>query len=95
MSYTKKVCPRCGFPDIYIGISKIECGYEPNCKNYSKKQAAAVKKIEEKARLKNKKDKDESSNREKVKDKSDEQSLFDFDDDDTLPFGFPICYSPD
>lgn len=42
-------CPKCGFPNIYIGATNIECGYVETCENYTETQAAEVQRyLEEK-----------------------------------------------
>lgn len=37
-------CPKCGYSDIYIGATKIECGYVESCENYTKEQEKEVQK---------------------------------------------------
>lgn len=42
-------CPKCGYPNIYLGATKIECGYDKKCENYTIRQADEVEKdLEEK-----------------------------------------------
>jgi hypothetical protein len=38
-------CPKCGAPNIYVGATRIECGYFIECENYSAKQEEEVIKI--------------------------------------------------
>jgi len=38
-------CPKCGYKNIYVGATKIECGYNSNCENFTENQAKEVIKI--------------------------------------------------
>lgn len=38
-------CPKCGYRNIYVGATKIECGYDSNCENFTVNQAKEVAKI--------------------------------------------------
>lgn len=38
-------CPKCGYSNVYIGVTRIECGYIESCENYTKTQAKEVQKI--------------------------------------------------
>jgi len=38
-------CPLCGFSDIYVGATAVECGYTNKCKNWTQKQANVVKEL--------------------------------------------------
>lgn len=40
-----KRCPKCGYPDIYMGAVSIECGYDPSCSNWTKTQADEVERL--------------------------------------------------
>jgi len=44
MTKESKFCPECGSPNIYVGINRIECGYDEECVNYTKTQAQEVTK---------------------------------------------------
>lgn len=76
MSSKIKRCPKCGYPNIYLGATSIECGYMENCENYTEKQAAEVQKF-----LK-----------EKFPSAADIEDGLDWDDDEdtTQPYGIPL-----
>lgn len=38
-------CPKCGYPDIYMGAFSIECGYVSSCPNWTKTQADEVERL--------------------------------------------------
>ena len=82
MSETK-ICPKCGYPDIYLGATKVECGYEPTCENFSERQANEIQK-------KLSKNFPSTTNIE-------DQLELDWtpDEDDTQPYGIPLCDGAD
>ena len=71
-----KRCPKCGYPNIYLGATTIECGYIETCENYTKKQATEVQKF-----LKG-----------KFPSTADIDDNFDWDEDEdiTHPYGLPL-----
>lgn len=38
-------CPKCGYPDIYLGAVNIECGYDTSCPNWTTAQAEEVDRL--------------------------------------------------
>lgn len=69
-------CPKCGYPDIYLGATRIECGYDEKCENYTEKQAGEVQKLLD-VRF---------PSAAEVQD----QMELDLSLDDTQPFGIPL-----
>lgn len=45
MSDNIKRCPKCGYPDVYIGATSIECGYDETCDYWTQKQADEVERL--------------------------------------------------
>lgn len=79
MSNKIQQCPKCGYPNVYLGATSIECGYIESCENYTEKQAAEVQKIlEEKFPS--------------AADINDGDLSLDWDDDEdiTQPYGLPV-----
>jgi len=69
-------CPKCGYPNIYLGATSIECGYVETCENYTEKQAAEVQEFLKK----------------KFPSAADVEDNFDWADDEdvTQPYGIPL-----
>lgn len=42
---TTKICPKCGKDNVYIGVTTVECGYDPKCENYTERQHNEVMKL--------------------------------------------------
>jgi len=42
MTSESERCPKCGYPNVYIGAISIECGYIENCENYTSRQGKEV-----------------------------------------------------
>lgn len=58
---------KCGSTNLYVGITHVECGENPECENYSERQAKAIR----------------ESNKETLskKENSESQTQFQFEDD--------------
>lgn len=38
-------CPLCDYPDVYLGATSLECGYDGTCANWTQKQADEVERL--------------------------------------------------
>jgi len=38
-------CPLCNYPDVYLGATKVECGYDEVCANWTRTQADEVERL--------------------------------------------------